>query len=217
MCQQVSIGLVAALSIVCAWCSLGRIGKGQVTHRSGAHSALLKLLEGGRRGLGSLDKLELGLAAIGALWLRHGDQLLQPNRGLLSRKKGECRWRREREGKGVGFPGPGLWELFQQAKELGSWCCLGLDSCCCVAVLASGAPLSWNQQLAPAAATGTLPGAAVLSALILTKIVMLFPSSHFPRLLFWFSSHVLVFGERTGFKGMHTRIATASRVLFLCV
>lgn len=48
------------------------------TYRRSAHAALLKLLKGGRGSLGSLDKLELGLAAVGALRLRHFGDEAQP-------------------------------------------------------------------------------------------------------------------------------------------
>lgn len=57
-----------------------RIGSsvlGERTYRRGSHAALLELLKGGSGSLGSFDEFELGLAAVGALGLRHcGDEAL---------------------------------------------------------------------------------------------------------------------------------------------
>ena len=65
-----------------------RVGKGG-KYRSSPHTTLLKLLEGGGRSLGSLDELELGLRAVGALRLGHlGGDVPSPrgcSRGITNR------------------------------------------------------------------------------------------------------------------------------------
>lgn len=63
------------------WSRKGQKG----TYRRRSHATFLEFLKGGSGSLGSLDKLELGLAAVGALRLRHfGEEALAFTLGQAS-------------------------------------------------------------------------------------------------------------------------------------